>query len=83
MHNLFSKFIAGVAAIGIFSGAFALVQQLIKTSTLQSLGEYNISVDQALLVAQGALDACKKQNANVSVAVVDHNGGVQIGRAHV
>mgnify|MGYP006276158313 FL=1 len=77
MHNLFTKFIAGVAAIGIASGAYALVLQLIKSATLQSLTEYNISVDQALLVAQGALDACKKDNANISVAVVDHNGGVR------
>jgi uncharacterized protein GlcG (DUF336 family) len=77
MHNLFSKFIAGIAAVGIFSGVYALALQLIKSATLQSLTEYNISVDQALLVAQGALDACKKDNNVISVAVVDHNGGVR------
>ena len=47
------------------------VQQLARPVTLQSLAENDISVEQAMLVAQGAIDACKKDNSVISVAVVD------------
>ncbi len=68
-----------VATLAVFAvgAAWALVQQLVKTATLQSLSGNDISVEQALLVAQGALDACKKDNPTVTVAVVDHEGDVR------
>ena len=72
------KLVRSVALVAL--GAFAvgtgygLVQQMVKISTLQSLNNNDISVEQALMVAQGAVDACKKDNSVISVAVVDRNG---------
>jgi uncharacterized protein GlcG (DUF336 family) len=77
MQKLINTLVLGVAAIFVVSAGFALVQQMVRTLTLQSLAGNDISVEQALLVAQGALDACKKDNAVITVAVVDHEGDVR------
>src|SRR5580700_11385433 len=77
MQKLVTGLVMGVAAIFAVSAGFALVQQMTRQFTLQSLGASDISVEQALLVAQGAIDACKKDNSVVTVAVVDHEGGVK------
>ena len=74
MQKLINTLVLGVAGIFVVSAGFALVQQMVRTMTLQSLAGNDISVEQALLVAQGALDACKKDNAVITVAVVDHEG---------
>jgi uncharacterized protein GlcG (DUF336 family) len=78
MERVLTRFVAGVAIIAAVAMSFALIQQLVKSATLQSLTAEDISVDEALLVAQGALDECKKTGApTVSVAVVDNVGGVR------
>ncbi len=77
MQNFFNRIIMGVCAVIAVAAGWALVQELAKESTLQSLTNSDISVEQALMVAQGALDACKKDNSAVSVAVVDRDGGVR------
>src|SRR5258708_6026264 len=73
------KLIAGLAVcvIAIFgvSAGFAVVQQMTRQFTLQSRGGNDFPVEQALLVAQGGIDACKKDNSVITVAVVDHVGG--------
>ncbi len=75
MQNLAKLFAVGVTAIFVVGAGFALLQQLVKTYTLQSLAENDISLEQALQVAQGAIDECKKNNSAVTVAVVDRVGG--------
>lgn len=77
MEKLATKFVIGVAVVAAIGMSWALVNQLVKISTLQSLAKNDISIDQALLVAQGAIDECKKAGSAVSVAVVDHEGGVR------
>ena len=58
------KLVRGVAlfALGAFvvGTGYGLVQQIVKISTLQSLNNNDISVEQALLVAEGAIKECKK-----------------------
>ena len=76
------KLVRGVALIAfsafVVGTGYGLVQQMVKMSMLQSLNNNDISVEQALLVAQGAMDACKKKdNSVISVAVVDRNGLVR------
>ena len=56
---------------------FALVQELLKDYTLQTLVETDISLEQALQVAQGAIAECKKTNSAVTVAVVDRIGDIR------
>lgn len=77
MQNLAKLLAAGMAAIFVVGSGYALLQELIKSNTLQSLSYNDISVEQALLVAQGALDECKKSNSTVTVAVVDRVGGIR------
>lgn len=77
MQNLAKLFAVGVAAIFVVGSGFALLQQLVKSYTLQSLTDNDISVEQALLVAKGAIDECKKSNSVVTVAVVDRVGGLR------
>ena len=77
MQKLMMGLAVGVIAIFVGSAGFALVQQMTRQFTLQSLGANDISVEQALLVAQGAVDACKKDNSVITVAVVDQEGGVR------
>jgi uncharacterized protein GlcG (DUF336 family) len=77
MQKLINIFVLGVAGIFVVAAGFALVQQMVRTTTLQSLAANDISVEQALLVAQGAIDACKKDNSIITVAVVDHEGDVR------
>src|SRR3979409_730634 len=77
MQKLIAGLAVGVVTIFGVSAGFALVQHVTGQFTLQSLAGNDISVEQALLVAQGALDACKKDNSVITVAVVDHVGGVQ------
>ena len=78
MERLLNRLIVVVGVVAVVGMGWALVQQLVKQSMLQSLSGETISVDEALLVAQGAMDACKKAGAQtVSVAVVDANGGVR------
>ncbi|HXJ01787.1 MAG TPA: heme-binding protein [Micropepsaceae bacterium] len=77
MQKLINTLVLGVAGIFVVAAGFALVQQMVKQFTLQSLAANDISVEQAVLVAQGAIDACKKDNSVISVAVVDHDGLVR------
>jgi uncharacterized protein GlcG (DUF336 family) len=77
MQKLITGLVVGVVAIFVVSAGFALVQQMTRQFTLQSLAGNDISVEQALLVVQGAIDACKKDNSVITVAVVDHVGGVR------
>jgi uncharacterized protein GlcG (DUF336 family) len=77
MQNFFNRLIIGIGAIIAVAAAWALVTELVKDSTLQALNSNDISVDQALLVAQGAINECKKDNSVVTVAVVDRDGGVR------
>ena len=75
------KLVRGVAlvALGAFvvGAGYGIVQQMVKISTLQSLNNNDISVEQAMLVAEGAIKGCKKDNSVISVAVVDRNGMVR------
>jgi uncharacterized protein GlcG (DUF336 family) len=75
------KLVRGVAlvALGAFvvGAGYGLVQQMVKISMLQSLSNNDISVEQAMLVAEGAIKGCKKDNSVISVAVVDRNGMVR------
>lgn len=77
MQRLINSIVVGVVGIFVVAAGFALVQQMVKQFTLQSLAANDISVEQALLVAQGAINECKKDNSAISVAVVDHEGGVR------
>jgi uncharacterized protein GlcG (DUF336 family) len=77
MQKLVTGLVAGVVGVFVVCAGFALAQQMTRQFTLQSLGANDISVEQALLVAQGALDACKKDNSVITVAVVNHEGGVR------
>src|SRR5260221_11174748 len=77
MQKLIAGLAVGVVTIFGVSAGFALVQQMTRQFTLQSLAGNDISVEQALLVAQGAIDACKRDNSVITVAVVDHVGGVR------
>ena len=77
MERLINRLVVTVAVIGFVAMGYALVQQLVKTSMLQDLSAETISVDEALMVAQGAMDACKKNGAVISVAVVDGQGAVR------
>lgn len=77
MQKLINTLVLGVAGIFVVSAAFAIVQQMVKTMTLQSLSANDISVEQAVLVAQGAINECKKDSPALTVAVVDHEGGVR------
>ena len=77
MQNLATKFVVGVAAIGALSMAISLGNHLLKISTLQTIPLNEVSIDQALLVAQGAIDECKKNGDVITVAVVDRTGGVR------
>jgi uncharacterized protein GlcG (DUF336 family) len=77
VQNLTKLLAVGVTAIFVVGAGFALLQQLVKSYTLQSLVENDISVEQALQVAQGAINECKKSNSAITVAVVDRVGGVR------
>jgi uncharacterized protein GlcG (DUF336 family) len=77
LNNLATKLVVFVFAVFAIASAFALGQELIKSATLQTLANPDISVEQALLVAEGAIDACKKDNSIISVAVVDRDGSVR------
>ncbi len=77
MQNLAKLLAAGVTAVFVVAAGFALLQELIKNYTLQTLAENDISLEQALQVAQGAIDECKKSNSAVTVAVVDRVGGIR------
>jgi len=77
LQNLAKLLAAGVAGVFVIGSGFALVQELVKDYTLQSLAQNDISLEQAVLVAEGALDACKKNNSAVTVAVVDRVGGIR------
>ena len=77
MQNLAKYLAVGVMAIFVVGSGFALLQELAKDYTLQTLVETDISFEQAFQVAQGAIDACKKENSPVTVAVVDRIGGVR------
>jgi uncharacterized protein GlcG (DUF336 family) len=77
MQKLVTGLVVGVVGVFAVSAGFALVQQMTRQFTLQSLGANDISVEQALLVAQGAINECKKDNSVITVAVVDHEGGVR------
>jgi len=73
-----NRIIMGICAIIAVAGTWSLASQLIKDNTLQSLNSNDISVDQALMVARGAIDACdKKDKSVISVAVVDRDGLVR------
>jgi len=76
VQNLAKLLAAGVAAVFVVGSGFTLVQELAKNYTLQSQNHNDISIEQALLVAQGALDECKKSNSVVTVAVVNQVGGI-------
>ena len=77
MQKLINTLVLSVAGLFVVAATFAIVQQMVRTMTLQSLAANDISVEQAVLVAQGAIDACKKDSAALTVAVVDHEGGVR------
>jgi len=77
MQKLIAGLVSVVAAIFVVSATYAFVAQMLRTYTLSSLTESDISVAQALEVAQGAIDECKKDNSAVTVAVVDRLGGIR------
>ena len=77
VQNLTKLLAVGVAGVFVAGSAFALVQELVKDSTLQSVAENDISLEQALLIAQGAIAECQKSNSPVTVAVVDRVGGIR------
>jgi uncharacterized protein GlcG (DUF336 family) len=77
MPNAVNKLVGALAVIAAVAMIYALAQQLIKTTMLQTLDAEDISVGEALQVAQGALDACKGGGPAISVAVVDENGDVR------
>jgi len=77
LRNGVSKLAIGVFAVFAFSAVYALGFQLVKSATLQSLNYNDISVEQAMLVAEGAINECKKDNSAISVAVVDRDGLVR------
>ena len=77
IRNGVAKLAMAVFAVFAFSAVYALGQELVRSATLQSLSNLDISVEQALLVANGAIAECKKDNSPISVAVVDRNGAVR------
>jgi uncharacterized protein GlcG (DUF336 family) len=77
VQNLTKLLAAGVAGVFVVGAGFALVQELLKDYTLQTLVETDISLEQALQVAQGAIAECKKTNSAVTVAVVDRIGDIR------
>jgi len=77
LRNLVAKLAMFAFAVFALSASWALVQEVVKQNTLQSLANLDISVEQAMLVAEGAIAECKKDNSVISVAVVDRNGGVR------
>jgi uncharacterized protein GlcG (DUF336 family) len=77
MQKLINTVVLGVAGIFVVSAAFAIIQQMVNTMTLQSLTASDISVEQALLIAEGAINQCQKDSPATTVAVVDHDGGVR------
>jgi uncharacterized protein GlcG (DUF336 family) len=77
MQKMVTTLVLGVLGIFVVSSGFALGQQMLKQFTMQTLAENDISVEQALAVAQGAINECNKDNSVVTVAVVDHEGGVR------
>jgi uncharacterized protein GlcG (DUF336 family) len=77
VQNLVKLLAAGVTAIFVVGAGFALLHELLKDYTLQTLAENDISLDQALRVAQGAIDECKKSNSPVTVAIVDRVGEIR------
>jgi len=77
IRNWVAKLAMFAFAVFAVSAGYALVQELVRSHTLQALTNLDISVEQALLVADGAIAECKKDNSAVSVAVVDRNGAVR------
>ena len=77
MQKLINILAIGVGAVFVVSAGFALGQELLKDYTLQTLTLNDVSIDQAMLVTQGAIAECKKNNSVITVAVVDRNGGVR------
>ena len=78
MERLVQRVVVVVLSIFVIGSAYALGSQLTRSFMLQSLANPDISVEQALLVAEGAINDCKqKDNSVISVAVVDRNGLVR------
>ncbi len=77
MQVLATKFTIGVAAVGAIAMSVALVTHIVKISTLQTNQLNEVSIDQALLVAQGAIDECKKNGDVITVAITDRSGGIR------
>jgi RNA polymerase sigma-32 factor len=65
MQTLVHRIVVVVLAIFVVGSAYALVNQLSRTFLLQSLAYGDISVEQALLVAQGAINECKQKDNSV------------------
>ena len=77
MQNLATKFVLGVAVVGAVGVGYSLLNQMVKISTLQTNQLNEVSIDQALLVAQGAIDECKKNGDVITVAITDRSGGIR------
>jgi len=77
MQKLITGFVLAVAAIFAGSAVYAIGLQIAKDQFLQSLTNFDISVEQAMLVAENAIAECKKDNSVISVAVVDRDGLVR------
>ena len=77
MPSIVTKLVGALAVIAAVAMVYALGSQLIKSSMMQTISAEDVSVDEAIDVAQGALDACKSGGPAISVAVVDEAGQVR------
>ena len=77
MPRIMSTFIMGVFALFVVFGTYTFFKTVTPAITAPTLTQKDISLEQAMVIAQAAVDECMKSNSPVTVAVVDRVGGIR------
>jgi uncharacterized protein GlcG (DUF336 family) len=72
-----SAFVMGVFALFVVFATYTFFKTVTPAITAPTLTERDISLEQAMTIAQAAVDECMKKNSPVTVAVVDRVGGIR------
>jgi uncharacterized protein GlcG (DUF336 family) len=77
MPKLLTTFVMGVFALFAIFATVTFFKTLTPAITAPTLTQKDISLEQAMEIAQAAVDECKKSDSAVTVAVVDRVGAIR------
>jgi uncharacterized protein GlcG (DUF336 family) len=77
MPKLVSALAVGLAALFAVFAVVALFKAAVPAITAPTLTQRDISLEQAMEIAQAAVEECKKSDSAITVAVVDRVGGIR------